>query len=395
MDVKFFKGKNLRILIIANSKIVFGKELKNELMNTNKEIDASLLDFEFLTLYDKNNTESTKYSQKFLTYKNIPKFSMFFRMLHIKKVIQENNFDIVNIHISRWFYLMILPTLTKQKLVITFYGSDFYRTTNFIKNIQRVIYKKADAITFTNPLTKDSFFKYYNNFEDKSYVCRFGLKTLDYIDKNRDKSKVDTKKSLGYSTEKIIITCGYNSTKAQQHEKIIENIMKLDSSLLEKIQFIFPMTYGDNVHKEKIKTILKETNLDYIVLEDFLYANNNAYIKLASDIMINILETDSFSGSMQEFLYAENIIITGSWLPYKVFDKEGIIYHKINHQNELKNKLEELCMNNNEYSKKLNKNLNIIYNLSSWNINIQNWENIFRLTEHKLNRNKLNPEKVK
>jgi len=377
MDVKFFKGKDLKMLIIANTKTVFGKELKNELINIDQSMDISLLDFASLTLFNKNNVENAKYSKMFLKYKNIPKLSMFFRILHIKKIIEKNNFDVVNIHISRWMYLLILPTLTKQNLVITFYGSDFYRTSNFIKKIQKIMYEKAPAITFTNPLTKDSFLKYYNNFEDKSYVCRFGLKTLDYIDKNRDKSKVEIKKSLGYDTEKIIITCGYNSTKAQQHEKIIENITKLDDNLLGNIQFIFPMTYGDNIHKENIKSILKTTTLDFIVLEDFLYADDNSYIKLASDIMINILETDSFSGSMQEFLYAENTVICGSWLPYKVFDEEGIKYFKVDEVNEILQTIIQIIASLKDSKKELSSNRCIIYKLSSWRNNIENWRNVF------------------
>lgn len=363
----------MKILIIANSKVVFGKELKNELINIDKDVDVSLLDFESLILFDKNNKENTEYCKKFLKYKDISKISMFFRMLYIKKIIKDDNFNIVNIHISRWFYLLILPTLTKQKLVMTFYGSDFYRTSNFIKEIQKIIYKKADAITFTNPLTKDSFLQYYNDFKDKSYVCRFGLKTLDYIDKNRDKSKVVIKKSLGYDTKKIIVTCGYNSTKAQQHDKIIQSITKLDDSLLEKIQFIFPMTYGDNIYKEKIKNILKNSNLDYIVLENFLYEDDNAYVKLASDIMINVLQTDSFSGSMQEFLYADNIVITGSWLPYEIFDKEGIKYYKINRLEEIGDKLMEVVDDFQHYKSNLMTNQKIIYKLSNWKNNIKNW----------------------
>ena len=365
----------MKVLIIANSKIVFGNELKTELSNC--DMDISLLDFESLSLTDENNKVSTKYSKLFRKYKNIPKLSMFFRMLHIKKVIVDNNFDLVNIHFSRWFYLLILKILIKQKLVITFYGSDFYRTSDFIKNIQKIIYKKADAITFTNPMTKDSFFKYYNDFEEKSFVARFGLKTLDYIDKNRTKDKKEIKQSLGYDTEKIIITCGYNSTKAQQHEKIIENILKLDEKLLNKIQFIFPMTYGDNVHKENIKSILESTNLDYKVLEEFLYTDNNSYIKLASDIMINVLETDSFSGSMQEFLYADNIVVTGSWLPYELFDIEGINYYKIDNIIELGSMLYKMVVNLDEDKRNLSDNKIIINKLSSWKNNLNNWIEVY------------------
>lgn len=364
----------MKILIIANSKVVFGKELQLEL--NNRGFDVSLLDFEFLTIYNKSYDEDTTFSELFRKYKSIPKLSMFFRMMYIKKIIQENNFDIVNIHISRWFYIIILPWLIKQKLVITFYGSDFYRTTNFVKNIQTILYKKADAITFTNPLTKDSFLEYYKDFKNKSYVCRFGLKTLSFIDKNRSISKQELKKSLGYDLEKIIITCGYNSTKEQQHEKIIENILKLPTDLLKKVQFIFPMTYGDNTNKEKLKNILKQTSLDYIVLEDFLYGDDNANIKLASDIMINMLETDSFSGSMQEFLYANNIVVTGSWLPYQVFDNAGIQYIKIDNIDELYSLLENV-INNSIKSFDTSKNTHIISELSLWNKTIESWIDVY------------------
>lgn len=364
----------MKILIIANSKVVFGKELKYELFL--REMDVSLLDFEFLTLFDNQNRIVDKYNKEFGNLKSIPKISMFFRMMYIKKIIKENNYDIVNIHISRWFYLLILPCLIKQKLVITFYGSDFYRTSNFIKKIQTILYKNADAITFTNPSTKESFLNYYKNFENKNYVCRFGLKTLDFIDKNRNIDKKDLRESLKYSLEKIIVTCGYNSTKEQQHDKMIENILKLPKELLLKIQFIFPMTYGDNTNKEKIKNILKQTNLDYIILEDFLYGDNNANIKLASDIMINMLETDSFSGSMQEFLYANNIVITGSWLPYEVFDNEGIQYIKIDDIDVLHLKLEKV-IDKDIKTFEVNKNKHIIAKLSLWNNTIESWIDVY------------------
>ncbi|PNV83946.1 MAG: hypothetical protein C0627_03105 [Sulfurimonas sp.] len=375
MDDKCLKGRKLKILIIANSKVVFGKEIKSELIS--KDFDVNLLDFESLTLYDKNHCENDRYSSFFIKFKSIPKLSMFFRMWYIKKVIQENGFNIVNIHMSRWFYLIILPWLTRQRFIVTFYGSDFYRTSGFIKKIQTNLYKKADAITFTNPLTKNSFLKYYKDFDSKSYVCRFGLKTLDFIDKNRKIDKKFLRESLGYNKEKIVITCGHNSTKEQQHDKIIDNILKLPTELLDKIQFIFPMTYGNNFNKERVENILKQTNLDYIVLEEFLYGDDNANIKLASDIMINILETDSFSGSMQEFLYANNIIITGSWLPYEVFDDAGVEYIKIDNIDKLSFKLAELINSDIKIYDTL-KNQKIISELSLWDNTIESWVDIYK-----------------
>jgi hypothetical protein len=364
----------LKILIIANTKVVFGKELRNELVSLNK--DVILLDFESLMLFDKDNNENNSYNIEFLNYRNIPKLSMFFRMFYIKKIIDENDFDIINIHMSRWYYIIILPWLIKQKLVITFYGSDFYGTSNFIKNIQKILYKKADIITFTNPMTQKSFIEYYKEFDKKCFVCRFGLKTLDFIDKNIDKDKVKIKEHLGYSTDKIIITCGYNAIKEQQHEEIIQNIVKLPIDILDKIQFIFPMTYGDKTQKEKVKLLLQNTKLDYVVLEDFLYGDDNAFIKIVSDIMLNLQTMDSFSGTMQEFLYTGNIVITGDWLPYELFDENGIKYLKISNIGELNNIIINIIENKKSILD-LEQNKGIIYSLSSWKNNIKNWMSIY------------------
>jgi glycosyltransferase involved in cell wall biosynthesis len=371
----------MKLLIIANGSIVFGKELQEHL-NSNSD-KVFLLDFESLVINKPDNTQDKRYAQKFAKYKKLPKLSMFFRLVFIKKILHEGSFDIVNIHYSRWIYLFLLSALKKSKFIVTFYGSDFYRTTDTIKKIQRYLYKKADALSFTNPLTRESFLEYYKEFEDKCFVCRFGLGTLDFIDKNRDKDTAEIRNILGYGRKKIIVTCGYNSTKAQQHEKIIEALENLDAKYKSTCRFIFPLTYGDNIHKRFVKEKLKEVDFECLVLEEFLYEDENAYVKLASDVMINMLQTDSFSGSMQEFLYAKNIVITGSWLPYDVFDKAGIVYEKIEHTDELKDKLAYVLANRENFKDKLERNRDIIYELSSWKNTLGMWKKMYQLVEDK------------
>lgn len=363
----------MKILLIANYKSVFGKELFENLIK--QGINVTILDFETLNIYT-NNNQNYKYAKQFAKFAKLPKIHMIFRLFFISKILRETSFDVVNIHTARIIYVALLPILASQKLITTIYGSDFYRQGKLTKKIQKLIYQKSSCITFTNPLTQQSFLDYYNDFRDKSVVCRFGLGTLDFIDKNRNIPKSEIKKELGYSQDKTIVTCGYNASTAQQHEKIIKEILKLPQEILDNIQFIFPMTYGDMTHKEKIKNILKSTILDYIVLENYLYGDKNANIKLASDIMINILTSDSFSGSMQEFLYAKNIVITGSWLPYELFDNEGIIYEKIDSLSALHSKISEVL--NRDFT--LDKNIKIINNLSSWNNNIKSWIEVYKGT---------------
>lgn len=364
----------MKILIICNTKTSFARELQNELVKIGK--DVSLLDFEFLELFDKDGKNNDTIANKFAKLKKIPKIHMFFRLFFISQIAK--NYDVINIHVARWYYSLIVKALKHKKVVVSFYGSDFYRSSKHARRLLYPLLKVAKTVTFTNEKTQNSFLDHYRDFEEKAKVCRFGLKTLEFIDINRDKNKPEIKKHLGYSEDKTIVTCGYNSTKAQQHEKIIENIIKLPQDILENIQFIFPMTYGDNANREKIKSVLSKTNLNYIVLEDFLTGDDNAYIKLASDIMINILTTDSFSGSMQEFLYAKNVVVTGSWLPYDIFDREGIVYEKISSSDMLTSKLETILLNTNKYKSDLDKNRDIVSKLSSWKYNIQDWIEVLK-----------------
>ncbi len=366
-----------KILIIANSSIVFGKELKNELECAGYSV--FLLDFEHLTFLE-GNVVNEKFSTSFSKFKNIPKLSMLIRMYFILKVIKSADYDIVNIHYNRWFYKMIMPFFKSHpaRLVISTYGSDFYRASDKIRRQLRSIYEQADAVTFTNEVTKKEFVSYYEDFENKSHLCRFGLKTLDYIDKNRKVPKAEMQKKLAMATDKIIVTCGYNATSAQQHFKIVESIEKLDEATQQKCQFVFPLTYGNGNYKATVIERLKEVTFDFVVLEDFLYEDDNAYVKLASDVMINMLETDSFSGSMQEFLYANNVVITGSWLPYKTFDEAGVVYLKIENLSELDSKLVDALENLELLKEKTTYNADMIAKLSRWSENIESWIKVFK-----------------
>ncbi len=363
----------MKTLMIASLKSTFGRETYHKLLENG--VKVSLLDFDTLKLYENDKVIDETYAKRFLKYSKLSKIHLIIRILFIAQVISKNSFKAINIHFVYIYYIVIFPILKKNNVIYTVYGSDFYRMNPLKRWLQKFLYQKAKMITFTNPLSQKSFLEYYCAFEDKVKVCRFGLGTLDFIDKNREKNKAEIKQTLGYSQSKIIVTCGYNATKAQQHELMIEQLCTIKSEILSKIQFIFPMTYGDTLYKESIKNILQKTNLDYIILEDFLFEDNNAYIKLASDVMINMLQTDSFSGSMQEFLYANNLIITGSWLPYKVFDDEGIVYYKIDSLGGLGKKLIEVVLD-------LDKgimvvNIPIIYKLSSWKNTIKSWIEVY------------------
>lgn len=363
----------MKILLVGNRLDIFAKELGGELAD--KGHDVYFLDTANLEIisWDSEATQR-QYALRFQLFKRIPKINVLVKLFLISKILNKSGFDVVNILGVGWHYVLLLLWMDRHTgVVLTFYGSDFYRSGRWAKKVLIPLYKRSHAVTFTNPATKASFLKYYQRFEEKCHVCRFGLKTLDFIDKNRSVNRTEIRKHLGYDQNRVIVTCGYNATSAQQHEIIIECIKRLSKKVQDAMQFVFPLTYGDAVHKEKVKAILHGSSFNYLVLEEFLYADENAYIKLASDIMINILQTDSFSGSMQEFLYARNIVITGNWLPYALFDSSGIVYEKIDKPQALTSKLAECYERFEELRKKSGANEAIIRYFSSWSVTIAQW----------------------
>jgi len=361
--------------MIANSSLVFGKALKEELEKQGDEV--TLLDFEYLYLFAKGSQDNSV-AQKFAWVKGVPKLSMLFRIYYIKQVIKKGHYDVVNIHYSRWYYRWLLPLFGRigTRLVISTYGSDFYRVSKKIRNRLRPVYAGADAVTFTNRLTKEAFVDFYKDFAYKSYVCRFGLEPLEYIDRNRKTDRAEIRRNLGYAADKIIVTCGYNATSAQQHFQIIEAIETLDKELQEKCQFVFLLTYGDDRYRQRVLETLAKVSFHYAVVEEFLYADDNAYVKLASDVMVNILETDSFSGSMQEFLYAGNVVITGEWLPYEVLDDAGIFWYKIKTPQALGSVLQKVLKGFETVKEQTTGNREIVASLSSWEKNIDCWRRV-------------------
>ena len=66
---------------------------------------------------------------------------------------------------------------------------------------------------------------------------------------------------------------------------------------------------------------------------------------MASDVFIHAPVSDALSGTMLELLYASNVVITGSWLPYKTFKAANLSYFEITDFKELSEKLDTVIEN--------------------------------------------------
>lgn len=288
--------------------------------------------------------------------------------------------DIINIHylstVIPWFWKDIRKK--SRKVVISIWGSDFYQTTRKALKKYRKIFNECDALTFTNERTREEFVGYYKDLDisNKTYVIRFGLRVLDILKKQKF-SQQDCRNFFGLPVNKIITVIGYSSRSNHRHEEIITYINKLDKTVLEKMFFVLPMTYGDFSYREKIKKVLLGTNLSYKILEDFMTYEEMARFVVASDIMINLQTTDQFSGSMQEHMYAGNVVITGDWLPYDILWSKGAFALRISEFSQLTETLVYAVRNLDELKNKSKQVNAFIYDLSSWSVNIQKWIGLY------------------
>ena len=94
--------------------------------------------------------------------------------------------------------------------------------------------------------------------------------------------------------------------------------------------------------------------------------------------MINTPISDQLSASMIEHLYAENIVITGNWLPYDIFDQNNIFLSKVSSVDGVGEKLVYVIKNYNKLKKKYKYNKELIYSLCSWENSIKKWKNMYK-----------------
>lgn len=290
-----------------------------------KNIKDNEVNFDILT-FEKCKQENIKLyrriyeCEKFINLPKLSSISVYLKFLYI--ILKIEKYDVIHIHSLKpiEIFFSYLLKLKSRKLISTIYGSDFYRVSNREKNKMRKLFNKSDAITIASKKTIQDFNDYYNNqFSNKIHLIPFGNSMYDIIDSYSSITTEEInkmKKEFNVPKDSFVITIGYNATKEQNHEKILEKIKKIESNLPKNYFLILPFGYGDNIYKNKMISIFNSYKLNGICLCKYLTIAEAAKLRVISDVMIQLQNTDVLSNSMLEYIYSNNIIVTGSWLPY-------------------------------------------------------------------------------
>lgn len=301
----------------------------------------------------------------------IPKVRGFFsKVIGLDNILVKlaNNYDLIDFHFFSKSYDRTILKLLKLKIIkITIWGSDFYRADSLRREQQRVIFEKCNSIQIATNNMKNDFIDYFHDFEEKIKTANFGIVHFDIISKIKKTTYSPLYKTQLYD-DKLMVVCGYNGSQGQQHSIIIEALNKLDKSVKDKIFLVFPMTYGaTKAYVKEVMSKLNNIQIPFIILESHLSDIDVAKLRIETDLVINIQITDAFSGSLQEHIYAENLVLVGDWLPYSILDENDVFYKKTN-LDDLANQISDCIVNNSSYKKMTLGNMERMHNISSWSV---------------------------
>ena len=230
--------------------------------------------------------------------------------------------DLCHIH-SVYKTSMLFYLLHRRKfahVIASYWGGDVENKAPFVVKLRKRCFRFVDAITVTTQKTYEDFRAIYGDiFDQKLRICRFATAGIDCIHKiAASKSSQDCKQELVIPVDRVCVTCGYSAYEDQHQDVMLHEIAKLPEAIKERLFVIVPMQYGrynqpyiDRAHREA-----EQCGCGVRILEEYYPFEKNAVMSLATDIYLHMRDTDAFSNSLKEQVYAGSRVIIGSWLKY-------------------------------------------------------------------------------
>lgn len=293
----------------------------------------------------------------------------------------KDHYDVINLHYSDLYYTDYIKQLLPlgERFVPVIWGSDFYRVNSNEREKQRKLYNPASAIILGNPGVAQEFYKFYNDYQQKGRVVGFGIAKLELL---KTLLQTETKQSIRREFDipegLICVVCGYNGSVEQQHEWILKELGKAPHHIKSRIHILLPLTYGANKARiEILRTRVKETGVSYSILEGFMNDVQTAKLRIVTDVVVNAQTSDSLSASLQEHMYAGNVLLAADWLPYNVFEDLGIRMSRFSKSNFLAN-FTEVINKYQDFASEMVGNAEKIYRFSAWENRIDQWVTVFK-----------------
>ncbi|MCM1231011.1 MAG: hypothetical protein NC489_12840 [Ruminococcus flavefaciens] len=355
-----------KVMIFCNGYSVYAKQLIENMAKRYDDIEFSLL-----THVKESKGEIISERLKHIYYFRI--------RIELQAILEQlpvyDSMQLLWIE-HEWAHFHELIRAKAKRLNLNVGGSDFYRVGTEEREYKRKLIACADGISAETLGTIREFEEYYKeDIKNEVSLLPFGIEVLECINKSENINRNTIKEKYHIPAGKLVITCGHNAKAAHQHMEIIEALDRLEGNIKEQIVCVFPLTYpqGAESYISDIINRLKETELNYAIMTEFMDFQDMAEYALISDVMIHVQTTDQLSSTMLEEMYAGSVVIAGSWLPYQSLHEMGIFFLDVDAVSGITEVLKGIVANVDEYKRKCIGNKEIIWKHSSWDELAPKW----------------------
>ncbi|MDQ0304645.1 hypothetical protein [Ancylobacter polymorphus] len=276
----------------------------------------------------------------------------------------------------------LLPMLKKRfrKVVAIAYGSDILRRDRSRDWLLSRGLRNLDAIMATNDNVLQAAVTDFPFLAEKPcQLLRFGLPVLDALDVLPACSPEAARSQLGFPSRANLVSLGYNASEGQRQSELID-ALALRANDLTHCHFVVPIQYGSSKIMESLRRRVSEANSSlgserFTILSEFHDVKMSALMRRATDVLINHSVSDAFSGTVQEVVYAGNLVLAHSDLPYRSMPGFGSSIKTYTNLDDVVNSLSESALDSHRSDATLAYNLTreALRETSSWDAVFNDW----------------------
>ena len=263
--------------------------------------------------------------------------------------------DVFNFHLLTANTLKYLEFIPKsKKIVLSFWGSDLLDPSPQFnpESIRRAV-QRADSITLHSIEMREIFLsKYGRHLFDKVHILLV-VEDTEMLEKivskipEKERIIVKFKEKYNIPSNHKIVTIGHSGHDIDNHLVVLKSFALLKEAAKKEITLVLPMTYGckELNYFEEIKMVCKKNHLNCLILDTFLTEDEIIELRIVSEIHVRTPKFDAFSLALCETFCADNIIITGAWLPYSRLRFSGAYFCEIDFYEKLTPLIEKVLLN--------------------------------------------------
>ncbi|KGD63485.1 hypothetical protein Y5S_03294 [Alcanivorax nanhaiticus] len=311
----------------------------------------------------------------------------FWNTINIMRSMDRNSTVIVlSLPVNRVWLIPLLKSYFKRVTGIAF-GSDILHRNVRFDGMLGFALNKLDAVCATNENVLEPILTILHpDLHTRASVIRFGLPVFDELNKlvAENVSPEESREKLGFRPDRNLIALGYNAVGGQRQIQLMDAIeARIDD--FSECDFVIPVQYGEPGIEDEVKRACERLNnklgsVRFYPLTRFYDPVQSAHFRRATTVMINHSVSDAFSGSVQETIYAGNLVLAASHLPYKNMPGFGTAIKDYSNLQDAFSFLEKDSLNTWRKAAEDHElhNRTALHEISSWDAVMPSWISLVR-----------------